>query len=189
MEFFKDPIIIQLSPIKHLAPSDPRKKLKRIIPYEKNKKQKVKEKDIMCQDSQNFSSLVYKSNNKKSKKENTKKNIKNIRKLDTDKENTFFLSSGIKNKDYMKLEKNTSFSLQESNGKNTDHAYLSNSTSSITKTLSLYEEFAWDSENNISYNISSDDCSLFSLTLDYDSDKVSSYKKLEGNSDDSWILF
>ncbi|KAG5440641.1 hypothetical protein PCK2_000351 [Pneumocystis canis] len=188
MEFFKDPIIIQLSPIKHLAPSDPRKKLRRIISYGQNKKRRIKEGNATCQNSSNFNSFVYQSNNKKSKKDNTGNNIKKNRNLDINKQNSRLLISGTKNKDYIKSEKNTSFSLQESDGKTLDHASLFNSTSSIAKTLSLHEEFAWDSENTISY-LSSDDCSLFSLALDYDSDNVSTYKKLEENSDDSWILF
>ncbi|KTW31351.1 uncharacterized protein T551_01423 [Pneumocystis jirovecii RU7] len=187
MEFLKNPIIIQLSPIKHLAPSDPSKKLKRVLSYEHNKKRKIKKKDSEDKHHSSSNSIVYKYDNKRSNKENIKKNTKKNKNINIEKKNILILNSETKEyNNCMKLKQNTPFSSQENNTKNIKQAYLSNSTSPISKTLALQEEFIWDTENNVSYNISSDDYSLLSLSSDYD--KSSTYKKLK-NSDDSWILF
>ncbi|KAG4305846.1 hypothetical protein PORY_000756 [Pneumocystis oryctolagi] len=185
MEFFKDPIIVQLSPIKNLASSDPSKKLRKIISYEHNKKQRRK--NLKGEKDSDSNIILYKSDYKGSNEKNSKKNIKkNNLNIEQD-----ILVLNIKTKkynDYLNSGEKKSFSSQKYSAKNIKNRDFSNSTSPVSITQALQDEFMWDTENNISYNISSDDYSLLSLNSDYDNNKTLACKKREKSSD-SWILF
>ncbi|KTW30373.1 hypothetical protein T552_00846 [Pneumocystis carinii B80] len=169
MKFLKDSIIIRLSPIKHLAYSDPSKKLKKIIPYEQNKKRKAKDKETISEELSNSNLVVNKTKEKKKEGNVKKRHIKN-EDLGFCNKDTYILNSETKKKDDIESEENRSFSLEERDTKDIEYVYISNSTSPLLKTINIQDEFIWDIENNISYNISSDNYSVISSNLDYYSD-------------------
>ncbi|EMR10685.1 hypothetical protein PNEG_00836 [Pneumocystis murina B123] len=152
MKFLKDSVIIQLSPIKHLAHSDPSKKLKKIMPYERNRKRKAKEKEAISEELSNSNLVIYESKKKKNEGNIKKKSMKN-EDLGLCNEGSYTLNSKTKKNNHIESKQNISFSLQEHDTKDNE-----------------YDEFIWDIENNISYNVSSDNYSLISSNLDYYSD-------------------